>query len=435
MTTLADPRLAASRLVARTRPLGPATRARPDLIGAAGDTGALWMTAGGGFAARGVALRLPLPAGLADAAAVAAAAEALGAIAGPGDDRRPGPVAIAALPFDREAPGELIVPSALLAHDGERSWVTTIAGRDDDDRPGVERLAGELVAGATGAGGFETGVEAPDGFELRSSRSHREWVAAVAEAVRSVRTGALDKVVLARRVEVLANRPLPTGQILERLAALYPACMVFRVGSFLGASPELLVGRHGPTVTTHPLAGTVARSGDAAADRSLVEGLLASVKDRSEHAFVVEDLRARLEPWCSVLEVPERPSILELRNVSHLGTRLRGELHADRPRPSALELVRSLHPTPAVAGTPTDAACAYLTAAEGFDRGPYAGPVGWMDASGDGEWAIGIRSAIVEGCRAELFAGVGVVADSDPAAELAETQLKLQALLAAVVRP
>lgn len=432
MTTSVDPRLAASRLVARSRPLELAPGTRPDLVGAAGAAGALWRTAGGGFATRGTALRLALPDGLADPAGVLAAGEALGAIpVGPGEAH--GAVAVAALPFDRSAPAELIVPAALVGYDGNQAWVTTIAGEDDSGE--VERLASGLVSGATAAKDPELGEWAPDSFELRSSLSHREWVETVAEAVAAVRAGDLDKVVLARRVEVVANRPLPTGQILERLAALYPACMVFRVGNFLGASPELLVGRHGPTVTTHPLAGTVARSGDATADRALVEGLLASSKDRSEHAFVVEDLRRRLAPWCSRLDVPDRPSILELRNVSHLGTRLTGQLHPGRRRPSALELVGALHPTPAVAGSPTDTACAYLAAAEGFDRGPYAGPVGWMDASGDGEWAIGIRSAIVEGCRAELFAGVGVVAGSDPVVELAETQLKLQALLAAVVRP
>jgi len=432
VTTLSDPRLAASRLVARTRPLELAPGSGPDLIGAAGGTGTLWRTPGGGIAARGTALRLSLPAGLADASGTLAAGEALGAIPIGTGEQRP-PVALGALPFDRNAPGELIVPSALLGWDGERGWVTTIADQDATSGE-AERLAAELVAGATGSGAVGPPEEAPDGFELRSSRSHRDWVATVSDAVSAVRSGSLDKVVLARRVVVTANRPLPTGQVLERLAALYPACMVFRVGKFLGASPELLVGRHGPTVSTHPLAGTVARSGDATADRALVEGLMASAKDRAEHSFVVEDLRRRLQPWCSQLDVPERPSVLELRNVSHLGTRLTGRLHAGR-RPSVLELLRSLHPTPAVAGTPTTAACEYLAAAEDFDRGPYAGPVGWMDASGDGEWAIGIRSAIVDGCRAELFAGVGVVADSDPTAELAETQLKLQALLAALVRP
>ncbi|MHB8506775.1 MAG: isochorismate synthase, partial [Acidimicrobiales bacterium] len=250
-----------------------------------------------------------------------------------------------------------------------------------------------------------------------------------------IRAGELSKVVLARRVDVTANRDLPTSEIVGRLRALYPSCMVFRMGGFLGASPELLVRRRGEAVASHPLAGTVARSGDATADRGLVDGLRASVKERAEHAFVVDDLRSHLGPFCAELSIPDEPSVLELRNVSHLATRLNGRLRPDRRRPTALELVAAVHPTPAVGGTPTEAACAYLAEVEGFDRGPYAGAVGWVDAAGDGDWAVGIRCATVEGPRASLYAGVGVVADSDPAAELAESQLKLQALLAAVVRP
>ncbi len=457
MTILADPTRAAqlaARLRTRTRRLPPLPAGAPDLVAAAGTDGPVWMAGGRGVAGRGVALRLALPAGLADRKAVAGAAEALaclhwepaGATDGPDGGcggPRPGPVALGALPFDRHAPAELVVPRVLLTWDGEQAWVTTTTAGDP---AGAERLAADVVAAAAGGsapGGGAAGraaarQPAPDGFELRSARSHEEWRGLVAAAVSRIRDGGpggLRKVVLARRVDVAANGPLPTDQILERLAALYPTCMVFRVGKFLGASPELLVRRRGPAVASHPLAGTVARSGSAAADRSLVDGLMASAKDRAEHAFVIDELRARLAPWCEELHVPERPSVLELRNVSHLETRVSGRLRSDLDRPSALELVAALHPTPAVAGTPADAACAYLREVEGFDRGPYAGPVGWVDPSGDGDWALGIRSAVVDGTRAELYAGVGVVAGSDPDAELAETQLKLQALLAAVVRP
>ncbi|HET9070920.1 MAG TPA: isochorismate synthase [Acidimicrobiales bacterium] len=444
--------VAAAGLVARTHPLDLPPGARPDLIAAAGANGHLWIADGYGLAGRGVALRLPLPGGLAGSDAVAAAGEALASVGHTGPDPvtdagrspgpeprgpRPGPVALGALPFDRAAPAELVLPRALVTWDGRRAWLTTIdggGGGSDADGTDAERLGAEAASAALGPPA-DRGPRAPDGFDLRSARPHDEWCRVVADTVERIREGAFGKVVLARRVDVVANGPLPTGQILERLAALYPACMVFRVGGFLGASPELLVRRRGDTVASHPLAGTVARSGDASADRSLVEGLLASAKDRAEHAFVIDDLRARLQPWCAELRVPERPSVLELRNVSHLETRLTGRLRPDRPRPSALQLAAAVHPTPAVAGTPTEAACAHIRAVEGFDRGPYAGPVGWMDAAGDGDWAIGIRSAVVDGPRASLFAGVGLIADSDPAAELAETQLKLQALLAAVVRP
>ncbi|MGH9157468.1 MAG: isochorismate synthase, partial [Acidimicrobiales bacterium] len=273
----------------------------------------------------------------------------------------------------------------------------------------------------------------PDTFVLRASRPHAEWCEMVARAVNEVGRGALHKVVVAREVVVKANRPILPVDVVARLRALYPSCVLFSVDGFVGASPELLVGRRGPEVRSHPLAGTIPRSGDPAVDARAAEALLASAKDREEHRLVVDAVAAVLAPVCSALDVPATPSIVPLRNVSHLGTLLAGRLL--QPAPSALALARLLHPTPAVAGTPTDAALAWLAATEDLDRGRYAGPVGWMDSRGDGDWAVGIRSAELDGCQARLMAGVGVVADSTPEAELAETQLKLQALLAAVVRP
>jgi len=286
----------------------------------------------------------------------------------------------------------------------------------------------------------------------------------VLELLERIDDGALGKVVLARQIDVRANRPFVISDVLSRLLALYPTCMVFKVDGFLGASPELLIERRGPHVASHPLAGTIGRSGDLATDEALIAGLLASPKERREHAYVIDDLRATLGPLCESLDVPDKPTVLELRNVSHLATRLSGVLSgvgarpARRPAgpgpgwagpgpsgrkpahpglgvPSALQLVAEVHPTPAVGGTPTDEAVSYIGEVEGFDRGRYAGPVGWMDARGDGNWAIGLRSAHVDGDRATMYAGVGIVAGSRPGIELEETQLKLQALLAALVRP
>ncbi|MGO9657725.1 MAG: isochorismate synthase MenF, partial [Acidimicrobiales bacterium] len=214
---------------------------------------------------------------------------------------------------------------------------------------------------------------------------------------------------------------------------LYPSCAVFHVEGFIGASPETLVRRTGRDVLSHPLAGTVARSGDTATDAALLAGLMASGKDRHEHQLVVDEIAAKLRPLCRQLEVPPVPSVLALRNVSHLGTELRGTL-ADGAT-SSLALAALLQPTPAVGGLPSEAALSWQRANEGFDRGTYAGPVGWVDSRGDGEWALGLRSADVSGPHAALYAGNGIVAASSPEAELAETQLKLQALLAAMVRP
>jgi menaquinone-specific isochorismate synthase len=211
--------------------------------------------------------------------------------------------------------------------------------------------------------------------------------------------------------------------------------MIFSMGGFLGASPELLMSRVGDRIESHPLAGTVARSGDVHGDEAHAAKLMSSTKARHEHQVVVDVLREALSSVCDELTVPEQPSIVGLRNVSHLGTHIVGRLSAGAAQPSALELVARVHPTPAVGGTPTETAIRYLQKVEGFDRRFYAGPVGWMDRRGDGAWAIGIRCAQVDGASAHLYAGNGIVAGSDPAEELAETQLKLQALLAAMVRP
>ncbi|HET9691620.1 MAG TPA: isochorismate synthase [Acidimicrobiales bacterium] len=396
----------------------------PDVLALADVPGAVvWQGAGLRLGGVGAAVRVDLPGGLADDGDVARAQAVLAGIRADDPVGRPGtgPVALAALPFDPAAPGSLVIPRTLWGADAEGAWVTVVGAPGDHPDPWPEPVA----------------TAAPDGFALSSPLPHDQWRALVADAVARIRTGALDKVVLARRVDVEANRPFPLAEVLGRLAALYPTCMLWAVDGFIGASPELLVARRGDRVESHPLAGTVARSGDTDADDALIRGLQASTKDRAEHQLVIDLLDAALRPLCSELEVPDTPAIVALRNVSHLATHVRGRLasRADGSLPGALELVAALHPTPAVGGTPTKEAVAHLQAVEGFERGRYAGPVGWLGASGDGDLALGIRSAVVDGARASLFAGVGVVTDSDPVAELAETQLKLQALLAALVRP
>lgn len=404
---------APDRLVARTVAVDAAD---VDLLAFAGDTGLLFERDGCGLAGRGVAARLE----------AASAVEALSSMPCADEVGLPGcgPVAIGALPFDPATAGTLVVPSEIVgrASDGT-AWHTVIVPAGGDGAPGLwpPRPDGEARP------------RPPDDFRLTAARPHDEWLEVIAAAVKAIADGRLRKVVLAREVTVEANRRIHPVDVLARLRALYPSCMLFSVDGFVGASPELLVGRSGDAVRSQPMAGTIPRSGDPAVDARLAAGLLASTKDREEHALVVEEVAAVLAPHCVSLDVPGDPSIVPLRNVSHLGTLLTGRLAAGAP--SALGLATALHPTPAVAGTPTPDALAYIAAVEGLDRGRYAGPVGWVDANGDGEWAVGVRSAELHGDTARLFAGVGVVADSVPEAELAETQLKLQALLAAVVRP
>jgi menaquinone-specific isochorismate synthase len=409
---------------ARTRDLDPS--APVDLVAFAGDhaDGLLWLQGDGGLAGRGCALRIDLPHGLADVEAPRRVADALAAIEVHDEVMRAatGPVALGALPFDRDEPCQLVVPEVLVARSRDgRQWVTTI-----DD------ASAELPSTPTAATARPT---SPDGFELTSPRSHDAFRQLVHDAVKAIDGGDLGKVVIAREVVVETNRAIVLSSVVERLHALYPSCTVFSMGGFVGASPELLLERRGNRVRTFPLAGTFARSGDPEADALQAARLQASSKDRAEHRYVIDELRAALEPRCAQLDVPDAPTIVPLRNVLHLGTEITGRLRD--PAASAMELVAALHPTPAVAGTPTATALQWLADNEPLERDRYAGPVGWMDGNGDGTFVIGIRSAEVDEARrrARLFAGVGIVAGSEPEAELVETQLKLQALLAALVRP
>ena len=383
-----------------------------DLVAFAGPSGFVFSQEGHGVAGRGEARRIELPDGLDGDLSVVD--EALGGL--------DGAVALGALPFDRTAPASLVIPAVSVRRDANgRQWRTTVVG---DDRPLVDDPAdaADLVAPLV-----------PDGFALTSPRPHDDWQRTIGDAITAIADGRLDKVVVAREVLVEANRAIVVPDVLERLRALYPACVVFSVDGFIGASPELLVERRGDSVRSHPLAGTFPRSGDPHADELLAAQLVASVKDQREHRFVIDEIDRVLRARCTSLDVPAEPSIMQLRNVLHLGTEIAGTLRP--PGPTALELVAALHPTPAVAGTPTAEALAWLDEHEGMVRGRYAGPVGWVDSSGDGLFAVGIRSAEVDGTCARLFAGVGIVEGSDPRRELVETQLKLQALLAAVVRP
>lgn len=400
-----------------------------DLIAFAGTDGWLFSDETGGIAGRGVALRIDLPHGLSDPADLEAAAAVLRSIASSDELGRPGcgPLAIGALAFDPAEPGFLVVPAVVLGRDGDATWVTTVGPVDSADptaqAPGIATSKPAPASLGT----------SPERFTLTPTLSHADWQGIVAGALEEISCGSFDKVVLARRIDIQADRDFVVTEVLERLRALYPSCMLFKIDDFIGASPELLVRRHGREVDSHPLAGTVARSGDRRDDERLAASMMGSEKTRREHRVVVDAIAGALRPLCEALDVPDTPSVMSMRNVSHLASHIRGRLAPGAP--GALGLAGAIHPTPAVGGHPTDAALRYLQKVEGFDRGRYAGPVGWFDSRGDGCFALGIRSAQVEGRTASIFAGNGIVAGSDPAGELAETQLKLQALLSALVRP
>ena len=331
------------------------------------------------------------------------------------------PVAVGALPFDPEAAVRLDVARiAAVRRDEDVTWRIDVGGTDD--------LApfGRVV-----------GAPPHDAFAAVQVRPHPTpdvYVDAVRRAATAIGEGDLRKVVLARTIGVEAGRTLDPRRLAARLRAVDPDAYVFAAptdhGVIVGASPELLVSRRGREVRSNPLAGSAPRAGDPEEDRELARALESSSKDREEHAVVVEAVAEVLGPFCDELRFDPEPVLLETANVWHLSTRFHGVLR--EPAPSSLELVRALHPTPAVGGTPREAALRLLDTLEPFDRGRYAGPVGWMDAEGDGDWAIALRCAELRGDRATSYAGAGIVADSDPSAELAETDRKFRAFLDAL---
>jgi menaquinone-specific isochorismate synthase len=242
-------------------------------------------------------------------------------------------------------------------------------------------------------------------------------------------------VVIAREITVSSEEPIDIHAVLLRLRASFGSSFRYSVDGFVGAMPELLIHVEGNLVRAQPFAGTTPRTGDPDTDRQAAAELLASEKNQIEHRVVIDTIHDTLLPWCSYLDWEPEPSIVAVANVQHLGTLMEG--HLSDPRPNVLELVQALAPTPAVGGAPRDAALQLIAEVEGFDRGRYAGSVGWVDAHGDGTWAVALRCAdfAADRCSARLVAGGGIVADSDPLTELAETQAKFQAMLSAIVRP
>ena len=396
------------RLLARTRRLDHDV----DLLAVAGDDGLLLARDGIGLAGRGTALEIDVEdvrAAQAELAAITVDDE----VGGPGT----GPVGFGAWPFLPSGRRRLRVPEIIVGRDDRGSrWLTTIGDVDP-----TLALLDRAEPGPL-----------PRRVTVEATQAADDWCAAVVAGRDAVRADQLRKVVLARELVVTTDRPIDRRGVLRRLAAAFPGCTLAAVDGFVCASPETLVARHGDVVRSHPLAGTAPRGGDPTTDARLAAGLLASTKDRAEHQVTIDFVHETLLPWCSFLDEEAEPSVVGVANVQHLGTMVEGRL--SEPAPSVLELVDALHPTPAVAGDPRDTAFALIGRLEPGDRGRYAGPVGWVDAMGNGRWAVGIRSAELDGTEARLWAGVGIVADSDPAAELEETRAKLQAMLGTLVR-
>jgi isochorismate synthase len=332
-------------------------------------------------------------------------------------------------------PASLIVPELAIARSewgGEQTVRLTLAAlASPDDLPEelISRLTMRLEE--LRAPPLPLLDPAPTGrFLLASAMPPEHYEGAVARAVELIRAGELQKIVLAREVQVHAPRPYDPAAVLGVLRDEFPSCFVFCVGrgeaTLIGASPELLVRREGHRLSTLALAGSTRRSADPAVDAHLGEQLLRDESYREEHAIVARRIERTLRPHAIWVAAAPEPELVRIANIQHLATPIRAQLAAPV---EALELAGLMHPTPAVGGEPLRLAAPLIPALEGLDRGWYSGPIGWTDAAGDGEFCVALRCALLSGNLARCYAGNGIVRDSDPAAELAETEVKLQALL------
>lgn len=318
------------------------------------------------------------------------------------DEPGTGLVAFGAFGFaDDPGHSTLIVPEMVIGRRGATTWITTV---NDSLQPMPEPV-----------------TPLPDLAWSDGALGRGAWLETVRAAVTRIQEGHLDKVVLARDLIATSPDPIDVRGPLRRLAAEYPNTWTFHVDGLFGATPELLVRRERGLVTSRILAGTIRRTGDDAQDLALAAALARSSKDLEEHEYAVESVASALEAHCSSMNVPEAPYVLHLPNVMHLATDVTGVAH---DASTALELAASLHPSAAVGGTPTDKALALITELEGMGRERYAGPVGWIDATGDGEWGIALRSAQITGNQVRLFAGCGIVGSSDAEAEWIESEAK-----------
>ena len=325
----------------------------------------------------------------------------------------------------------LVLPEVSIARRGAEARLTVSVAVWPDDRPDeVVRRAEERLEEMRPSGMPLLDPDPVARPQVSGAAPPAHFEGAVARAVERIRAGELEKVVLAREVRVHTRSPIDAGPIVDALRTGFPECFVYCVGTpeaaFVGASPELLVRREGSRVGTMALAGTTRRSADPAVDDHLGEQLRASPKNAQEHRIVADRIQRRLEPVSLWVTAADGPVLVKVQNVQHLATPIRAQLA--RPR-SVVELAGLLHPTPAVGGEPRDVAEPLIPELEGLDRGWYAGPVGWTDLSEDGEFCVGLRCALLEDRVAHLYAGNGIVADSDPTEELAETEAKLGALL------
>ena len=390
-----------------TRSLSHFTDKQLDLNNFARGDGYLFVRDGVGYAGRGVAARIEPNKAIEFLQNIAH--ENLSGIS------NVGPIAIGCIPFESSNPHEFVIPSVVFGKNANsEQWVTLI----DDAMFDISEPATQKTD--------------PAKFSVRPGVSIEHYLEAVRLTRTAVLNGEIAKAVIARDIFVETDSPFNVHAILLQLKSNFGSSYRYLFDGLIGASPELLIAVNGLDVRSHPLAGTVARTGNPETDHQLAIELIASTKNQLEHRIVIDMVHDTLLPWCSYLDWQPEPSIVEVANVQHLGTEISGRL--SEPKVSVLELAYALSPTPALGGHPRKESLAQIKKVEGFERGRYGGAVGYVDANGDGIFAVTIRCAELNENRtqARLFAGGGIVGDSDPDSELAETQAKFKAMLATI---
>jgi len=322
-----------------------------------------------------------------------------------------GPILFSSFSFDEAMESRLVIPKIIVGQKGGKSWITWIG---DEAQPALKEMTAIPKSGA---------IEFSQG-----SLSDTEWKARVAIAINKIKNSELDKVVLARDLIGKSNQDISKQALINSLIENYPTTWVFLVSNLIGATPELLVRLSKSLVTSRVLAGTIKMTGNEAQDLALAASLAKSSKDLEEHEYAVRSVADALAPYCSSTNVPEAPFVLHLANVMHLATDVTGVVNDSVTPVDIFTIISSLHPSAAVCGTPTSKAKQVIDELEGMNRGRYAGPVGWIDAHNDGEIGIALRTGQIsdDSKSIQIYAGCGIVAGSDPEAELEESQAKLK---------
>jgi menaquinone-specific isochorismate synthase len=326
-----------------------------------------------------------------------------------------GPILFSSFSFDENEESVLVIPEIVVGARAGISWMTWIG---DKAQPYLPKKAPDLVH--------------PEFTWRDGSLTPNEWMSRVATAIGEIEIGELEKVVLARDLIAVTEKVIDTRPLLNNLSENYPSTWVFSVDNIIGATPELLLRLSRGMVTSRVLAGTISKTGDDEKDLALAASLARSSKDLEEHEYAVRSVADALEPFCTSTNVPESPFVLHLANVMHLATDVTGALIESKADVDAFSLLSRLHPSAAVCGTPTHMALKLISSLEGMNRGRYAGPVGWIDAQGDGELGIALRCGQVSDTAIRIFAGCGIVSGSNPEKELKESNAKFAPMRSAL---